>query len=142
MSWWKYSQLSGRLPENDGSSSGVGAEGEAGAFFVLPFARATDADGDALDWSVSLSSDDYTGYGDDFDTASELSNLVDIYWNDGGSAGVLFLFEPIESFANDETEFQSKIQQDTWTFTVAVSDGNGDVDSTSISIEWPEYVPE
>ena len=41
--------------ENLTNADGDSVEGEAGAFFVLPFARATDADGDALDWSVSLS---------------------------------------------------------------------------------------
>ena len=106
-------------------------------FVVFPFAVATDEDGDALDWSVSLSSDDYTGYGDNFDSASELSSLVDIFWNDEGEAmvditGAFFLF------AANESELAAKVEEDTWTYTVTVSDGNGGTDSASIVIEWPE----
>ena len=105
-------------------------------FFVLPFAVATDEDGDALDWSVSLSSDDYTGYGDNFDSASELSPLVDIFWNDEGAA-VVDITEAFSSFAADESELATKVEEDTWTYTVTVSDGNGGTDSASILIEWP-----
>jgi hypothetical protein len=106
-------------------------------FFVFPFAVATDEDGDALDWSVSLSSDDYTGYGDNFDSASELSPLVDIFWNDEGEA-MVDITEAFSSFAADESELAAKVEEDTWTYTVTVSDGNGGTDSASIVIEWPE----
>ena len=107
-------------------------------FFYLPFARATDADGDALDWSVSVSSDDYTGYVDDFDTSSELSAAADIFWTVEGSAAVSFL-AALDSFSTDSDDFKQKVAQDTWTYTVTVSDGNGGTDSASIAVEWPAW---
>ena len=140
--WSRYDNPGSTSPSDDVSLGGItNANGDSiQTYIAMPFARATDADGDALDWRVSVSSNDYTGYGDDFDTASELSNVVDIYWNDGGSAAVGFP-PAISSFALHSDQFRQMVEQDTWTFAVAVSDGNGGIDSTSISIEWSEYTP-
>lgn len=101
---------------------------------VWPYARATDADGDPLTWSLTgVSSSDYTGYDGDFDSPSELLAEFDIFWNEAGSAYIIWSGE-LETWYGGSS---GVLASDTWTWDIAVSDGSGLTDIASISLDFP-----
>ena len=102
---------------------------------ILPYASATDADGDALVWTITgVRSSDYTGYDDLYNSPSELLAAFDIYWNDAGSAYLIWSDE-LETWIGSSSS--AAIESDTWTWDITVSDGNGLTDSVSIDLAFP-----
>jgi len=102
---------------------------------VWPYARATDADGDALVWSLTaVSSSNYTGYDSDYDSPSELLAAFDIFWNDTGSAHLIWSDE-IQNWYSSVSG--GPPGSDTWTWEITVSDGGGLTDTASISLDFP-----
>ena len=103
---------------------------------ILPYASATDADGDALVWTITVvRSSDYTGYDDLYNSPSELLAAFDIYWNDAGSAYLIWSDE-LETWMFGSSS-SAAIESDTWTWDITVSDGNGLTDSVSIDLAFP-----
>ena len=102
---------------------------------VWPYARATDADGDALVWSLTaVGSNEYTGYDSDYDSPSELLAAFDIFWNDTGSAHLIWSDE-IQNWYSSVSG--GPPGSDTWTWEITVSDGGGLTDTASISLDFP-----
>lgn len=101
---------------------------------VWPYARATDADGDTLVWGLAgARSSDYAGYDEDYDSPSEFLNEFDIFWNEEGSAYIIWSDE-LETWYGSSS---GVLASDTWTWDIVVSDGSGLTDSASISLDFP-----
>lgn len=120
----------------DQSGSFVNANGVATLSepTVWPYARATDADGDALVWTLTgARSSAYTDYDEDYDSPAEFLAAFDIFWNEAGSAYIIWS----DDFATWYDGSDGVIAADTWTWDITVSDGTGLTDTASISLEFP-----
>lgn len=87
-----------------------------------------------MTWSLSgVRSSDYTDYDGDFDSPSELLAQFDIFWNEAGSAYIIWS-DALETWYGSSS---GVLASDTCAWDITVSDGSGLTDIASISLDFP-----